>query len=148
MTIVVARTFAVCAAPDTVLAYLADFGNTTEWDPATQHTTRIDAGPIRVGARWRNTSKILGVTAELTYTLAATDHDRLVFVGRNEGATSVDTITVRPVPGGCEVAYHVALEVHGLAKLAAPVMRFELERLGTETAARLTDILNRLTEAA
>nr|BFE75652.1 hypothetical protein GCM10020092_089530 [Actinoplanes digitatis] len=40
------------------------------------------------------------------------------------------------------------LEMHGLAKLATPVMRMEFEKLGDETAASLTDALNRLTSAA
>jgi carbon monoxide dehydrogenase subunit G len=145
---IVARTFAVHAAPDTVLEYLRDFGNTLEWDPATRRTTRTDAGPIGVGSSWHHEARIFGVTAALTYTLAAMERDRLVFVGRNDGATSVDTITVRPVGGGSEVTYHVDLEVHGLAKLATPVMRIEFEKLGNETAARLTDVLNRLTPAA
>jgi carbon monoxide dehydrogenase subunit G len=144
MTIVV-RTFAVTAPPAAVLDYLADFGNTREWDPATQSTTRIDSGPIAPGASWHTVSKVLGLTTELTYTLASTESDKLVFVGRNEGATSIDTITVRPVDGGgSEVTYRVDLEVHGLAKLATPVMRIEFEKLGTETAARLTEVLNRV----
>ena len=145
---IVSRTFAVSAAPDKVLEYLQDFGNTEEWDPATQRTMRIDAGPIGVGSSWHNTSKILGVTAELTYTLTAVESDKLVFLGRNEGATAVDTITVRPVPGGSAVTLHADLEMHGLAKLMTPVMRIEFEKLGNETAARLTDVLNRLTRAA
>jgi carbon monoxide dehydrogenase subunit G len=145
---IVSRTFAVSAAPDKVLEYLQDFGNTEEWDPATQRTTRIDAGPIRVGSSWHNLSKILGVTAELTYTLTAVESDKLAFLGRNEGATATDTVTVRPVVGGSEVTYHVDLEMHGLAKLMTPVMRIEFEKLGNETAVRLTDILNRLTRAA
>jgi carbon monoxide dehydrogenase subunit G len=145
---IVSRTFAVSAAPDTVLEYLQDFGNTEEWDPATQRTTRIDAGPIGVGSSWHSASKILGVTAELTYTLTAVESDKLVFLGRNEGATATGTITVRPVGGGSEVTYHVDLEVHGLAKLMTPVMRIEFEKLGNETAARLTDVLNRRTRAA
>jgi carbon monoxide dehydrogenase subunit G len=145
---IVSRTFAVSAAPDMVLEYLQDFGNTEEWDPATRRTTRIDTGPIGVGSSWHNASKILGVTAELTYTLATVESDKLVFLGRNEGATATGTITVRPVPGGSEVTYHVDLEMHGLAKLMTPVMKIEFEKLGTETAARLTDVLNRLTRAA
>jgi carbon monoxide dehydrogenase subunit G len=145
---IVSRTFAVAAAADKVLEYLQDFGNTEEWDPATQRTTRIDAGPIGVGSSWHNASKILGVTAELTYTLTAVQSDKLVFLGRNEGATAIDTITVRPVAGGSEVTYHVDLEMHGLAKLMTPVMKIEFEKLGNETAARLTGVLNRLTRAA
>ena len=148
MGIVVARTFTVSAAADAVLDYLIDFGTTEQWDPGTQETTRVDPGPIVVGTRWHNRSKILGVTTELTYTLCAVESDKIVFIGRNEGATSTGTITVRPVGGGSEVTYHMDLEMHGLAKLATPVMKIEFEKLGNETAARLTDALNRLTSAA
>lgn len=146
--ITISRTFTVAAPVDAVLAYLKDFGNTNEWDPATRRTTRTDTGPLAPGAHWHNVSKVLGVQTELTYTLQAVEADRLVFVGRNEGATSTDTITVRPAGGGSEVTYHLELEMHGLAKLATPVMKLEFEKLGTETAARLTEVLNRLTTAA
>jgi len=146
--ITISRTFTVAAAVEAVLAHLKDFGNINGGDAATRQTTRADDGPLAVGASWHNTSKILGVTSELTYTLQAVESGRLVFVGRSEGATSTETITVRPAAGGSEVTYHVDLEMHGLAKLATPVMRIEFEKLGDEAAARLTDALNRLTSAA
>jgi carbon monoxide dehydrogenase subunit G len=144
----VTRTFTVTAPADVVLEYLKDFGHTRQRDPATRTTTRADNGPIGVGSSWHNESKILGVTTELTYTLTVVEPHRLVFVGRNEGATSTDTVLVRPVAGGAEVTYHVDLEVHGVAKLATPVMRIEFEKLGNETAARLTEVLNGLAQAA
>src|SRR3954468_22628833 len=128
--ITISRTFTVAAPPETVLGYLLDFGHTNEWDPATQQTTRNDTGPLVPGANWHNVSKVLGVKTELTYTLQAVEPDRLVFVGRNEGATSTDTITVRPAGAGSEVTYHLDLEMHGLAKLATPVMKLEFEKLG------------------
>ncbi|GAA2464201.1 SRPBCC family protein [Winogradskya humida] len=142
--ITVDRTFTVTAAPAAVLEYLRDFGNTEQWDPGTQSTTRTDAGPIVAGSTWHNVSKVLGITTELTYTLQEATSDRLVFVGRNDGATSTDTITVRPAEGGSEVNYHLELQMHGAAKLATPVMKFEFEKLGTETAKSLTETLNKL----
>ena len=142
--ITVSRTFTVAAPVPVVLDYLKDFGNTTEWDPATRLTTRAGSGPVAVGASWHTVSKVLGVRTELTYTLLELGRDRLVFVGRNEGATSTDTITVRPDGTGTEVTYHLELEMHGLAKLATPVLRAEFGRLGDETAARLTEVLDRL----
>jgi carbon monoxide dehydrogenase subunit G len=145
---VVSRTFVVTAAPGTVLDYLMDFGHTNEWDPATQRTTRIGSGPVTVGAAWHNVAKVRGVTTELTYCLAALESDRLVFIGRNEGATSTDTITVRPLGGSSEVTYHVDLEMHGLAKLITPVMKIEFEKLANEVVIRLTGLLNRLPSAA
>jgi len=144
MPIVVERTFTVTAPAATVLDYLADFGNTQQWDPGTRRTTRNDSGPIAVGANWHNESKVLGVTTELTYTLCEMTAGRLVFIGRNEGATSTDTITVRPGETGTEVTYHLDLEMHGLAKLATPVMKIEFEKLGSQVAANLTGVLNRL----
>jgi hypothetical protein len=147
MTIVV-RTFAVAASPGAVLGYLKDFGNAVAWDRATRWTARQDTGPVTVGSSWHHVSKIRGLTTDLTYTLAEISHGRLVFIGRGEGATSVDTITVRPVPGGSEVTYHVDLEMHGLAKLVTPVIRTEFEKRFDETARRLTESLNRLASAA
>jgi carbon monoxide dehydrogenase subunit G len=148
MPIVVARTFVVTAPADVVLDYLRDFGNTQQWDPATRRTTRLGDGPIVVGSSWRHEARVLGVRAELTYTLAAAADDRRGFVGRSEGATSTGTVTVRPVEDGTEVTYHVDLEMHGLAKLATPVLRAEAEKLATETALRLAGVLNRLTSPA
>jgi len=142
--IVVERTFTVAATPAAALGYLADLTNTQEWDRAAQRTVRNDAGPIVPGANWRRVCRILGITAELTYTLIEVAAGRLVFHGRNEGATCTDTVTVRPAAGGAEVTYRVELEMHGLAKLATPVMKVEFEKLGTESAVRLSHVLSRL----
>jgi carbon monoxide dehydrogenase subunit G len=148
VSIVVARTFTVAAAAPAVLEYLIDFGHTAEWDPATRRATRDDTGPIVVGSRWHAETRVLGVSAVLAYTLCEDRPDRLVFIGRGEAATSTATLTVRPVDGGTEVSYHVDLEMHGVAKLATPVMKIEFEKLATETAGRLTGILNRLAAQA
>jgi carbon monoxide dehydrogenase subunit G len=139
--IVVERRFAVLAAPGAVLSYLRDFGNARDWDPSAQRTSRIDAGPLAPGAHWRHLRKFFGVTAELTYTLLAAEEDRLVLHGRSEGATCTDTVVVRALPPGAEVHYRVELEVHGLAKLATPLVRTECEKLATESVAALTAAL-------
>jgi carbon monoxide dehydrogenase subunit G len=142
--ITVSRTFAVPAAPAAVLDYLKDFGNAVEWDPGTQSCTRTDSGPIEVGAQWHNVSKILGITAELTYTLEQLEPDTIVLVGRNEKSTSTDTITVRPAGDGTELTYRAELEMHGLAKLATPVMKLEFEKLAGQTEKQLTEVLTGL----
>ena len=142
--IVVERTLAVTAAPGPVLGYLTDFGHTAEWNPAVQRADRTGTGPIVPGAGWHQVAKILGITTELSCTLVAAEPGRLLFHGRNEGATRTDTVTVRPTATGCEVTYRVEIEMHGLAKLAAPVVKMELEKLATASAAALTSALNRL----
>ena len=141
MSIVVVRSFGVSAAAEAVLDYLRDFGHTEEWDPATRRTERIDTGPIGIGSSWRHQARVLGVNAELTYTLCQAETDRLVFIGRNEAATATGTFTVVPIPPGSQITYHLDLEMHGVAKLATPMMKAEVEKLGTQTVVRLAEVL-------
>ena len=135
--ITVSRTFTVAAEPAAVIDYLKDFSHAVEWDPGTQSCTRNDDGPIQVGASWHNVSKILGLKTELTYTLERLEPDTIVLVGRNDTATSTDTITVRAAASGSELTYQAELEMHGVAKLTTPVMKLEFEKLANETEKQL-----------
>jgi carbon monoxide dehydrogenase subunit G len=140
----VSRTFTVRPAPQVVVDYLKDFSHAEEWDPGTETCTRLDTGPVGVGSRWHNTSKIAGVSTELTYELKELTHERIVLVGTNETATSTDTITVRPHDDGSEVTYEAVIEMHGAAKLAAPVVKLVFEKIGNDTEDDMVRVLNGL----
>jgi carbon monoxide dehydrogenase subunit G len=140
----VSRTFTVTPAPSAVIDYLKDFGNAEEWDPGTEKCTRIGQGPVEVGSRWRNESKIAGVSTELTYELTELTGERIVLVGKNETATSTDTITVRPHEDGSEVTYEAVIELSGAAKLASPLVKLVFEKIGSDTEEDMTQVLNRL----
>jgi carbon monoxide dehydrogenase subunit G len=140
----VSRTFTVDATPDVVVPYLADFTHAEQWDPGTEQCTRDDSGPVRVGSSWHNKSKIAGVSTELVYTLEEVSADRVVLVGRNDTATSTETIDVRPDGAGSQVTYTNDLEFHGAAKLAAPLGKVIFEKLGNDTEKQLTEVLNGL----
>ena len=141
----VARSFSVSPSPQTVLGYLADFSRAEQWDPGTVTCTRVGDGPVAVGASWRNVSKVAGRSTELTYTLEKQTPDSLVFVGRNKGATSTDTITVVPDGAGSKLTYQADLELHGAAKLVGPAMKVIFERLASDTEKQLKVVLNGLT---
>jgi carbon monoxide dehydrogenase subunit G len=137
----VSRTFAVDKPVQVVIDYLKDFGNAVEWDPGTQSCTRIDSGPLEVGASWHNVSKVLGRETELTYRLQTLEAGHLVLVGTNDTATSTDDILVRPLGTGSEVTYHANIELHGTAKLAAAVVKLEFERLASATEKKLVQAI-------
>jgi carbon monoxide dehydrogenase subunit G len=137
----VSRSFTVHPAPAAVIDYLKDFSNAEEWDPGTESCTRVGDGPVAVGARWHNVSKIAGVTTELDYELTELTDTRIVLVGRNDSATSTDTITVLPSGEGSEITYQADLDMHGLANLAAPAMKLVFEKLANDTEAQLTRAL-------
>ncbi|MDT8914494.1 SRPBCC family protein [Amycolatopsis sp. PS_44_ISF1] len=140
----VSRTFTVRAAPGVVVPYLADFSHAEQWDPGTERCTREGSGPVEVGSTWHNTSKIAGISTELTYTLEELTGDRVVLVGRNDTATSTETIEVVPEAGGSRITYTNDLEFHGVAKLAAPVAKVVFEKLGNDTERQLSSVLNGL----
>ena len=139
----VQRIFTVTPPPAEVIDYLKDFANATEWDPGTRSCTQNGSGPVEVGTTWHNVSKVAGLTTELEYELTELTGQGLVFVGRNKGATSTDTISVLPSGGGSEITYRADLDMHGIAALAAPAMKLVFERLADETEEQLRAVLNR-----
>ena len=140
------RTFDVHPQPSVVLDYLKDFSNAEDWDPGTESCTRTDSGPVGVGSTWHNVSKIAGVSTELDYTLERLTEDTIVLVGKNDTATSTDTITVVPSPDGpgSRVTYEAVIELSGAAKIADPVMKIVFEKIGSDTEDDMTTVLNRL----
>lgn len=139
----VTRTFTVATAPEAVLEYLQDFANATEWDPGTVSCDPVGDGPLGVGSQWHNVSKVAGVTTELTYELTRREPGRLVFVGKNDTATSTDdiTLTAGGRAGTTSLTYHANIEFHGAAKLASPIAKVVFEKVGNDTEASLTRIL-------
>lgn len=140
----VSRTFHVAVPPDVVIPYLADFAHAERWDPGTVRCVRIDDGPVRVGSSWANTSKIAGISTELTYTLEQLTDERIVLVGRNSTATSTETIDVVRDGSGSRITYTNHVTFNGAAKLAAPIVKLIFERLGNETEVGLTEALGAL----
>lgn len=143
---VVSRTFSVSPPPSRVIDYLKDFGNAVEWDPGTQECTRNDTGPIREGSSWHNVSKIMGVTADLTYTLETLADSNLVFVGKNKSSTSTEKIYVDATDTGSVITYRNELEMHGPIALLNPVLKLYFEKLANDTEKQLKSVLNRLPE--
>ncbi len=140
----VSRTFTVDAPPQIVVPYLADFAHAVQWDPGTVRCERIDDGPVTVGSSWRNTSKIVGISTELTYSLDQLSDERIVLVGRNDTATSTETIDVTRSGTGSRVTYTNVLQFKGFAKLAAPLGKIVFEKLGHDTEKQLVERLNAL----
>ncbi|MFF0410548.1 SRPBCC family protein [Kitasatospora sp. NPDC004745] len=137
----VQRTLTLDRPRQEVLRYLADFTNTRQWDPGTVRCERLDSGPVAEGSTWRNVSRFRGRESELLYRLEHLSPDRLVFVGRNRTVTATDDITLATTGTGTVLTYRAQLQFNGLARLAAPLLRREFERLADAVAARLPVVL-------
>ena len=141
---IVSRTFTVEAPPEIVIPYLADFAHAERWDPGTVRCVRADDGPVTVGSSWHNTSKIAGISTELTYTLEQLTEERIVLVGRNDTATSTETLEITRSGTGSSITYTNEVKFNGGAKIFAPLAKVVFEKLGNDTEMQLVKTLNAL----
>ncbi|MFE2163985.1 SRPBCC family protein [Streptomyces sp. NPDC059447] len=140
----VARTMLVPGPLRDTVVYLADFANTKEWDPATVSCVRLDQGPVRPGSRWRNVSRFREHTNEVLYRLDALEGDRLVFTGENSTVLIRDDLRFTPVSDeSTRLIYTATFRFKGLARLAAPFLRKDVERLADDVAAALPRVMAR-----
>lgn len=138
------RTVETEAAPDAVFGYLSDFTTTTEWDPGTISTERVE-GDGGVGTTYHNVSEFNGRRTELRYTVV--EHQpphRLVLRGENRTVTAVDTMTIEPRGSGTRVIYNADFELKGVARLATPFLGRAFKKLGDEAEDGLRQALARL----
>ncbi|MFD5549486.1 SRPBCC family protein [Streptomyces goshikiensis] len=136
--ITVQRDILVGLPIDDLVAYLEDFSRTEEWDPGTVRCVQVGEGPVQQGTEWRNTSRFRGRTSDLRYRLASREPARLLFVGENKTVTATDDLTFRARSATTTLlTYTASLRFKGVARLAAPFLRPEFERLADEVAATL-----------
>lgn len=144
MSVQFRRTAVVSKPLDVVFRYLADFTTTTEWDPATVRTVRLD-GDGGVGTTYRNTSKFLGREAQLDYRVVERGEGRTIRLrGENKSLVAMDTMTFRRVQDSTEVTYTAEFGLKGAAKIVAPLMWPALRKLVDDGASGLQAALERL----
>ena len=143
MSTVIERTVTTTSPPEKVFPYLVDFRNAEEWDSGTK-TCELVSGDGGPGTVYRNVSEFVGNTVELEYTAQTVEQPTFVIVGHNDTTTSRDTITVTPHADGSTVVYRAEFTFIVVAKLAGPLMKPLLDRLGDKTAEQLKSSLDRL----
>jgi uncharacterized protein YndB with AHSA1/START domain len=143
MSTVIERTVTTTSPPEQVFPYLVDFRNAQEWDSGTK-TCELVSGDGGPGTVYRNVSEFVGNTVELEYTAQTVEQPTFVIVGHNDTTTSRDTITVTPHADGSTVVYRAEFTFSGVAKLAGPLLKPLLDRLGDKTAEQLKSSLDRL----
>ena len=132
----------------TVWDYLSDFRSTNDWDPGTVKTERT-SGDGGLGTTYLNTSKFLGNTTEIVYTVTELEPGRRITLrGENKSVTTTDTITVEGQEDGgvsrTVVTYRADFEFHGIAKMTEPALGVPLKKLGDEAEAGLQKALSAL----
>ena len=138
------RDITVEKSQEQVVEYLKDFSHAEQWDPGTVTCSRLDSGAVREGSTWRNVSRFLGRETELTYRLDLALADRLVFVGTNDAARSMDDLSFAQSGDGTRITYRADIRLRGAAKVADPLVRLALERMAGRVTAQMQRVINAL----
>ncbi len=141
----VERTVTTDRPVEVVSAYLSDFTHTTQWDPGTVRTQKIQ-GDGGVGTTYHNVSSFRGRETELVYTVVERlEGAKITLEGVNKTLTALDSMTFTPTAsGGTTVTYAADFTFTGIARLAAPFLRGAFDHLGDEAKAGLQKALDAL----
>lgn len=138
------RTVETTAAPGPVFAYLSDFTNTTEWDPGTITTERVE-GDGGVGTVYHNVSEFNGNKSELRYEVVDLVTDRKIALkGEGKSVHADDTMELAPSGTGTRVTYTADIRFKGLLKVAEPFLGKAFKKLGDEAEDGLNTALAKL----
>lgn len=129
--------------PAEAFAYMADFSNSSRWDPSVVEATRSSGTQVGQGSRFDLLVKFGGRTIPMTYAIVSYDEPRSFAIeAQNPSFTSRDSITVAPREGGSTVHYDALLAFKGAARVLDPIMQLLFARTGDRAAAGMRAALN------
>ena len=129
-------------------AFIADFANAGRWDPGVATSERLDAGPLRVGARYRLGVRMRGRVAPMEYA----DHGlepphRVVLSGRGSGVAAVDDIRFEATAeAGTRIDYTADIRLRGLLRLLTPFAGAAFAKIARDAATGMQRALDRAAE--
>jgi carbon monoxide dehydrogenase subunit G len=116
--------------------FIADFANSSRWDPGVASSERIDGGPLAVGARYRLGVRVAGRVNEMIYEVTALEPPRrVVLAGRGSGVAAVDDIRFEESAAGTVIDYRADIRLQGLLRLLEPFLGRAFDSIGRNAAA-------------
>ena len=118
---------------DDAFAFVADFANSAQWDPGVASAKRIDAGPLRVGARYRLGIRMGGRVLPMDYEVTVFEAlRRVVLAGTGSGVEAKDEIVFEATPAGTRIDYTADIRLRGLMRLVTPFAGGALARIARD----------------
>lgn len=112
-----------------VFAYMSDFRNSPDWDPASLSMDRI-SGDGGLGTQYKNVTEFNGNKTTVMYSV--TDfrvNDRVEIRGENNTLHAVDTMVFRRTSAGTQFTYTAVFTFKGIYRLVSPFLRPAFNKL-------------------
>jgi len=128
---------------DEVFAYVAEAEHNPAWHPYVLETAWLDDGPMRVGRRARQTSRILGIRYSIVAEILVWEPPRHVVWGTVAGGATVRTdCRVAAEGDGCRLTMAAEGEfAQPLLRLLSPISVRVLRRQARQDLRRLAGVL-------
>ena len=105
-----------------VFAFLADFENIPRWNYAIEETTKVSAGPVGVGTRYRQIRSVPGRSVEGFKVTVFEPARRLAIDGQIGPFEATISYQLEAVAGATRLVNNVELDPsHAMLRLAAPL---------------------------
>jgi Polyketide cyclase / dehydrase and lipid transport len=135
---VVSNVIEIAADHRAVFAFVSDLRNEPRWNPDCRAVTKLDDGPVGLGARYRANWK---GSPELIVECVAYDAPHS-WTNTNGGPISIrSTFTITATAAGSMLSSTFAVEPHGVGKLVAPMFTRKMKRAIPQHLATIKSIL-------
>lgn len=134
---------------DETFAFVADFANSSLWDPGVATSERIDPGPVGVGARYQLGVRMRGKVAPMEYRVTTWEPSRrVVLAGEGSNVSAIDEIRFEEIPTGTRIDYTADIRLTGWMRLAEPFAGGAFEKIAKDALGGMQRALDERAAAA
>ncbi len=130
--------------------FVADFANSSRWDPGVATSERLDPGPVALGARYRLGIRMRGRVTPMEYRITAFEPtSRVVLTGDGSGIGAVDEIRFEPATSGSgtHIDYTADIRLQGWMRLVEPFVGGTFDRIAKDALGGMQRALDELAMA-
>ena len=130
---------------DVAFPFVADFANSSRWDPGVKSSEAVDSGPLAVGARYKLMVRMGGRFAPMEYRVSALEPmSRVVLTGSGSGVSAVDEIRFERSGTGTHIDYTADIRLGGLLRLVQPFLGGSFRKVAKDALAGMEKTLDEM----
>ena len=130
---------------DVAFPFVADFANSSRWDPGVRSSEAVNPGSPAVGARYRLMVRMGGRFAPMEYRVSALEPmRRVVLTGSGSGVSAVDEIRFERAGTGTHIDYTADIRLGGLLRLVQPFLGRSFRKIAKDALAGMEKTLSEM----
>ena len=134
---------------DETFAFIADFANSSRWDPGVATSERIGDGPVGLGARYRLGVRMRGNVVPMEYRITTYEPPtRVVLTGEGSNVSAVDEIRFEATPTGTAIDYTADIRLGGWMRFIQPFVGSAFEKIARDALGGMQRALDERARAA